>query len=485
MAVSLYTSRVVLATLGVDDFGLNVVVTSAITIFLFLNSSMAGATSRFLTFALGKNDFEKLKKTFSAALTIHIVIALIILLLGETIGLWYLENKMVIPEGRMTAARWVYHLSLASAMITITQVPYNASIIAYERMNVYAYIEIFKTVLLLGIVYLLVIGNFDKLILYAILTLCVSIVITFIYRFYCIKHFGECRYKFEWDKKITRPILSFSLWDLFGNFSLSVKDKGVNIVLNLFYAASVNAAFGIAHQVSAQVTSLASNLITASKPQIIKYYADNNIKQMQILVNNISKFSFLILFAICLPVILEIDFILNLWLKEVPVYTGIFAQLFLVSGLFGIIMNNFNAPIHATGKIKSVTWKISIVQVSVPLVSYFLLKAGGIPVYMPVVIINIGVIVVLIIRLLAVHHLIPEFSIPDFLRKSILPIVYVALPAVILPLFCHYHIAEGWIRLILVTLSSLFSVCILTGYLAMSKEQRMKAIHILKQKIKR
>jgi O-antigen/teichoic acid export membrane protein len=330
MAVSLYTSRVILATLGADDFGLNAVVTSVITIFFFLNYSMAGATSRFLTFELGKGDTEKLGKTFSAALTIHIIIALIILFLGETIGLWYLENKMVILESRMNAARWVYQLSLIAAMFSLTQAPYNASIIAHEKMNAYAYIDILQSCLKLGIVFLLAVGDFDKLIFYAVLTLCVTIVITIIYRVYGVRQFEECKYKFHRDKSIIYPMLSFSGWDLFGNFGNTAKYSGINLILNLFFTASVNAAYAIGHQISGVINRFAYSFLIASQPQIIKYYAEGNIAQMQGLVNQTSKFSFLLLFMLCFPVMLEIDFILNLWLGKVPEYTNISAILFMV-----------------------------------------------------------------------------------------------------------------------------------------------------------
>jgi O-antigen/teichoic acid export membrane protein len=474
MAVSLYTSRVVLATLGADDFGLNAVVTSAITIFYFLNYSMAGATSRFLTFELGKGDVEKLKKTFSAALTIHIIIALIILVLGETIGLWYLENKMVIPEGRMTAARWVYQLSLISAMFSLTQVPYNASIISHEKMNAYAYIEIFQTCLKLGIVFLLVWGNFDKLILYAILTLCVTLVITFCYRIYCIKHFEECKYKYHWDKSIINPMLSFSGWDLLGNFGNTAKYNGINLILNLFFTATINAAYAIGHQVSSVVNRFAYSFLTAAQPQIIKYYAEGEIRKMQDLVNQTSKFSFLLLFMLCFPLMLEIDFTLNLWLKNVPEYTALLSILFMVIVLLESISNVLFRPIHATGNIKQMTIQTSVVYIMILLVAYLGFRFLHLPFYTPLLLTCIAMVIVIAIKLIITYKLIPEFSIREFIHRGVLSAFYVIIPAIIPVVFVWHSLEYGLLRFIFTITLSILLMIISTYYIGINKHQRKR-----------
>jgi O-antigen/teichoic acid export membrane protein len=476
MAVGLYTSRVILTTLGINDYGLNVVVTSAITVFFFLNGSIAGATSRFLTIELGKQDFEKLKRTFSAAITIHIIIALIILILGETIGLWYLENKMVIPEGRMTAARWIYQLSLVSAMITVIQVPYNASIIAHEKMNVYAYIEILNTCLKLGIVYLLIIGNFDKLILYAILTLCVSIVITLIYRAYCIRRFEECRYKFEWDKKIIYPMFSFSGWNLFGMVGISAKDQGVNLVLNLFFTTVANAAYGIAYQVFAAIEHFAFSFIVSARPQIVKYYSTGKIKEMRSLMNNVSKFASLLLFSLCLPLILEIKFILNIWLGKVPEYTVIFCYLFLVNALIFPLNTILNTAIEATGKIKQATITRCIIYILIPIISYLLFKYCNIDAWLPLFMLIMANLAVFMAELLILRYLIRQFSILEIFRKVVLTCIAIIVISTILPVFLHVLLSEGWVRCLLVTLSSLSCTIVATYFIAMNKQMRAKII---------
>jgi O-antigen/teichoic acid export membrane protein len=474
MAVGLYTSQVVLATLGADDFGLNAVVTSAVAIFYFINYSMAGATSRFLTFELGKGDTEKLRKTFSAALTIHVLIALLVLVLGETIGLWYLENKMVIPEGRMTAARWVYQLSLASAMLIITQVPYSAILIARERMNVYAYIEILKTSLLLGIVYLLVVGSLDKLVLYAVLTLLVTLVTTSVYRLYCTRHFEESRYKFHWDRETIRPMLSFSIWNLFGNLGVTLKYQGVNVVLNLFFATAINAAFGLASQVQSAIANVASNFMLAVNPQIIKYYAENKIIEMQNLMINATKYTFLLTFAVCLPLILEIDFILALWLKDVPAYTDIFCQLFLVTILFIAFQRDLIYAIHATEKIKSLALSEGIVNTLIPVLSYIFFKAGNREPYIPLLVMITMNIMLVVISLCIVRSLIARFSIRDFVRRTVCVVLPVVVLVSIIPLLSRCTLTEGWTRLVLVTLTSTICTAIATCCIVMNKQTREK-----------
>jgi O-antigen/teichoic acid export membrane protein len=470
--------------LGKDDFGLNAVVTSVISIFFFLNSSMAGATSRFLTVELGRQDSERLKKTFSAALTIHMMIALITLVLGETIGLWYLENKMVIPEGRMMAARWVYQLSLASAMVTITQVPYNAIIIAREKMNVYAYIEISRACLMLGIVYLLVKGNFDKLILYAILTLCVSLVITLMYRAYCVKHFKECRYTFEWDKKIIHPLFSFSGWKLYETVSLSAKESGANIILNLFWAVA-NAAYGIAQQVSGIVGRFCANFLLSSRPQVIKYYTEGRIKEMESLVINVTKFAFLLFFALSCPLMIEMNFILDLWLLDVPEYSTIFCQLFLIILLIRIFTLSINDAIDGTGKIKKLILIKSTMFLLVPVITYMYFNAGYGLVYISFIIMIITGILNTVVTLGVLHSIVKEFSISRFIKSVIITGTLIAFITAAIPLYIHFSLPEGWSRLCLVVLSSTASIAIFTYYIALDRQRRQRVLAFIMNKIRK
>jgi O-antigen/teichoic acid export membrane protein len=486
LIVSLYTSRVVLSVLGVDDFGLNAIVTSVIAMFNFLNHSMAVSTSRFLTFELGKNDFEKLKRTFSASLTIHVIIAVVVFIFGETVGLWYLENKMVVPQSRMMAARWVYQLSLLSAMLAITQSPYNASIISHEKMNVYAYIEITNTFFRLIIVYILAIGNIDKLILYAILTLCVSIVIALLYRIYCIRHFKECKYRFEWDRKILYPIISLSGWNLYANVGLDTKDKGVNLILNLFFTTVVNAAYGLANQVSAAINSFNTNFLTAVKPQIVKYYAENRIAEMSSLVINATKYSVLLSFALSFPIIVEINFILKLWLKNVPDYANIFCQLFLTIAVINTLWSAVNYIIYATGKVRTMSFTVGTIYLAIPAISYLLFRFINCRiVYAPLLISIAASIAVFFVVLLKTRSLIPQFSISRFLRKAILISLIVIVISSILPLCIHFLLDEGWLRLILVILSLSVAMAVTIYCIVLNQSARNRVLGMIKNNILR
>lgn len=483
MAVGLYTSRVILAVLGQDDFGLNSVVGSIVVMFYFLNNSMSGATSRFLTFELGRKDYDKLKKTFSAALTIHIAIATIVVLLGETVGLWYLENKMVIPEGRMIAARWVYHLSLLSAVITITQVPYSAVIIAREKMDVYAYIEIVKTLLQLGIVFLLIIGNFDKLILYAILTVCISLAITLIYRGYCIARYAECRYEFHTDKEIIKPMLGFSGWSLYTDLAYQAQGSGTNVILNLFFGTVVNAAYGIGLQLSRAVYSFISNFTMAVKPQIIKYYSTGQIREMESLMNSTTRYSFFMLFTLAIPIIMETDFLLEVWLKNPPEYSAMFCRLSLVMMLLNILWINLTYATQATNKMRLASIVTGTLYILIPIISYIALKLEVQLVYLPMLI-AIGMYVfVVIARLLIVKKLIPQLSVSRYCKNVLFLSALTATVGSVFPLCVHHYMGESWLRLILTCAASAVSMAVATYCLGMGAAMRQKVKAVVLKKL--
>lgn len=352
MAVSLYTSRVVLSALGVLDYGIWNVVAGVIAMFSFLNSSMTGATSRFITYELGKGDGQRLQSVFSSALTIHLCIAVLILILGETVGLWFLQNKLVIPEERMFAANIVYQFTILSTMASILQVPFNASIMAHEDMDVYAYVEIGNTVLRLGIVLLLMVIPFDKLITYGGLSIAVSILIISIYVVYCLRRYKGCRLALSADWNTLRPMLSFSGWDLYGNASVMARTQGVNMLLNMFFTATLNAASGIATQVQGAIMSFAGNVLQAFRPQVIRSYAEGNRQRMTNLICKASQYTTLLLLFFTIPLCVEIDYVLGLWLGNVPPYAAILCQYTLVFNVFANLSSCVISGIHATGKIK-------------------------------------------------------------------------------------------------------------------------------------
>ena len=352
MAVTLYTSRVILNTLGVDDYGIYNVVGGVITMLGFVNSSLSGAGARFITYALGEGNKEKQAQVFSTVLIIHYILAVVIVVLGETIGLWFVYNKLVIPEGRMMAAIWVYQCSILTTIISIVSAPYNSLIIAYEKMSAFAYISILEVLLKLGIVFLLVYLPFDKLIVYAILLMLVQVIIRFTYTLYCRKHFDESNAKTRFCPQLAKEIAFYAGWTINGNLAIVANTQGVNILLNMFFGPAVNAARGIAVQVQAALMTFVSNFQTAVNPQIIKSYAANELQYMHSLIIRSTKFGLYLVLLISFPVIFCIRPMLHIWLGIVPEYTDSFVVIMLVIGLISPMSIPLINAIHATGDIK-------------------------------------------------------------------------------------------------------------------------------------
>lgn len=381
MAVALYTSRVVLATLGVIDYGIYNVVGGVVAMFSFINAAMTTSTQRFLTFELGKKDYVQLAKVFAASLNVHYIIGLVGVFLGETIGLWFLNYELNIPPERMTAANCVYQCSVLSFFLSITQVPYNASIVAHEKMDIFAYFSIIDVVLKLLIVYLLVISPFDKLVFYAILILAVTTFSRMLYRFYCRKHFKECRPHLFWDKPLYQQLTGFAGWNLLGSIAWLLRGQGMDIVINLFFGPALNAAKGVANSVTNAVNTFVSNFMTALNPQITKNYAQKEIDTMEKLCYRACRYSFLLLFAIAFPLIMNIDFVLGIWLVEVPKYTAIFVILIIADSLVNAALGSspFITAMMATGDIRNYQIFVSLIIMMVIPISYVVLKLGGDP----------------------------------------------------------------------------------------------------------
>lgn len=420
MAVSLFTARVNLAVLGIEDNGIYHVVGGVVAMFAFLKSSLSGATSRFLTYELGAGNEQKLKDTFAAALNVHIIVAIIVFVLGESIGLWFLNHKLVIPENRLFAAQVVYQLSIIAAMFNITQVPYNASIISHERMNVFAYISILDVILKLLACYLLYITPFDRLITYAILILSITISLQMVYRTYCIRHFAECHFQRKFDKTILKPILQFSGWDLFGNFSVMARNQGVNLVMNIFFGPIVNSAVGFSHTIGTSVLGFSNNFLTAIRPPIVKAYSIGDFEKMEKLMINASKFSFSLLLLLSTPFFFESATILDIWLKTPPQYTDIFCKLELGLSVLSSMFLPLVFAIHASGKIKFMSIVNGSIWLLVIPITWILLKLG----YHPSVpyIIKIGLLFFVVCsNLYSTKKNIPEFNVGLYLKKAVFP----------------------------------------------------------------
>lgn len=352
MVISLYTSRVVLQVLGVDDYGIYQAVGGIVGFMSFINNALGTGSSRFITFGLGEGNLEKLKKIFATTFTGHVILALLIVMVAETAGLWFLHNKMVIPPDRMLAAEWVYQLSILTAFFTLTQVPYNACIIAHEKMAVFAYVSIIDAVCKLLIVYMLLVGDADKLILYAFLHMALQVSILSFYRFYTHKRFPEARFRLRIEKSIFREIMGFSGWSLFASSAIALNSQGILILLNMFFAPAVVTARSISIQVNMTIHQFVSNFQTAVVPQIVKRYAAKDYEGSKKLLLETAKYSFYMMLLLAVPICFTAELLLKLWLGIVPPYTVVFLQLIVVQSLFQVFDTSFYYAIYAKGRLK-------------------------------------------------------------------------------------------------------------------------------------
>lgn len=380
MLVTLYTSRVILDVLGITDYGLYQTVGGVVGMLSFINGALSSGASRFLTFELGTGDKDKLCRTFSTTLIIHLGLAIFLLLICETVGLWFLYNKLVISEDRFFAAVVVYHVSILTAVFNLFTIPYNASIISHERMGAYAYLGIFECVAKLLIAYLIGMGGLDKLILYAVLIFVLQVCVGFFYWGYCILNFNETRFRFDFDKTIFKQILSFSSWSIWAQGSIALKSQGVLLLLNMFFSPSVVAARSISIQVNMAANQFVSNFRTAVNPQIVKRYAANDKEGSKHLLLVSTKYSYYLMWVICLPLCLLAKPVLELWLVEVPDYTVIFLQLILVQSLFQVFDTSFYTALYAKGQLRENALVSPTVGFLTFPVIYLLFKIGCSPV---------------------------------------------------------------------------------------------------------
>lgn len=470
MAVTLYTSRVILQVLGVEDFGIYNVVGGIVTMFTFLNGGMVSATQRYLTFEIGRSDKEKLRKVFTTALQIHTVIAVIIVLLSETVGLWFLHNKMVIPADRMTAAMWVFQCSVVACVVNIMSIPYNADIIAHEKMSAFAYISIVEAALKLGIVFLLMFSPCDRLIVYAILLLAVQIAVRLIYTKYCSRHFEESKYGHLLDKSLFREMAFFAGWSFWGNLAGVLYTQGLNMMLNIFFGPVVNAARGIAVQVQGAVQQFVSNFQVALNPQITKNYAVGDLEQMHSLMFRSARFSFFLLFFLTLPILLETNFLLTIWLRTVPENTVIFTQIMICISLIYATANPCVIANQATGKVKVYQMVIGSILLTIVPISYIVLKLGA-PAWSVFIVHFCVESVAQFTRMYMLRKLI-HLPVCEYFKNIYLPIAAVVTVAVIMPVIVHSQLAEGWLRFIVVGFTSVVSVSLSVFIIGLTKSER-------------
>lgn len=484
MGVSLYTSRIVLNTLGVSNFGIYNVVGGVVAMFSLINGSLSTASQRFITFELGKKTEQRLKETFSITVTIHTLIAIVIFILAETVGLWFLNAKMNIPTDRMVAANWVFQCSVLTFLIEIISVPYNASIIAHEHMKAFAYVSIVEVTLKLAVVFLLQYFIFDKLELYAILILVVYIIIRLIYGIYCKKYFEECKYKFYWDKAMFHQIASFAGWNFIGTSSSVLMTQGVNILLNIFFGVIVNAAQGIAMQVQNAVGSFISNFMTALNPQITKSYAGGEREYMMTLVQQGARFSFYLMFILSLPILIETESILKLWLKIVPEYAVIFVRLSLIFAISQTLSNTLVTAMMATGKIKRFQIIVGGIQLLNFPFSYIALRIG-LPPQSTLIIAIIMSFICLSARLWLLRGMI-GLSAKYYLSNVFGNVMIVAACSVIIPIIVYMHMGSSLIRVFTVCSVSVLSTITVMYFIGLTTKERgfiQDKIHVFITKV--
>ena len=469
-----------LNTLGAEDYGIYNVVAGVVTMFSFLSGAMATASQRYFAFEMGKGNEEGLQKIFSVTMTIYVLLALIIMLLAETVGLWFVNTKLVIPTERMVAARWIYQFAILSFMVTLLTTPYMASIIAHENMNVYAYVSIVEAALKLGIVFVLQALPYDKLIVYGGLLLIVACINTELYRGYCKKHYSECRFRLVWDKVLFKEMVSYSGWNLFGASVGVVKNQIINILLNIFFGPLVNAARGIASQVNSAVVSFSQGFSAAMQPQIIKNYASENYKETIQLVFRGCKGTFFLMYLFSLPLMIEMPYVLRLWLKEPPEMAVLFTRLALLEALIDSISYPIQTLAHATGKMKLYQGSVGgVLLLNLP-ISYCALKLGA-PAYAVMVIAVILAFVAFFVRLFVVKCL-SQLSIKSFLWSVVLPVVIVALLASVLPAIISQNLNTGFVRLVFTTVVSCFPFGFLFFLWGLSPSEKKAVVIMIKKR---
>lgn len=471
MAISLYTSRIVLQVLGVTDYGIYNVVGGVVTMFSFLNGAMVTSTQRYITYYLGIGDYAKQCEVFTTCVQIHAVISLIVVLLAETVGLWFLYTQMVIPSPRFTASLWVFHLSVVTMVVQIMSVPYNSVIIAHEQMGAFAYISIFEVTLKLLIVYLLTISNMDKLVLYAILIAVVQLLVRYIYTNYCLSHFSECKLRRIWDFSLFRAIGSFAGWNLWGNLAGTLMSQGLNLLLNVFFGPVVNAARGIAQQVEIALTQFSSNFLMAVNPQITKTYARSEMDEMHKLVFRACKFSYFMLFLLSLPIVFETEVILGIWLKTPPENTALFLRLALAIVLVDTLARPLMTAAAATGKVRLYQSVIGGILLLIVPLSYVVLRLGGDP-FSVYIVHFLVVVIAFIVRLFIIRPMI-GLSLSEYFHKVILPVCCVTLLSLPIPLLLKSVLYSSITSSLLVAITCFVSVGVVSYYVGLTYSERL------------
>lgn len=487
LCVSLYTTRVVLNMLGVVDFGVYNVVCGFVSMFAFLNISMSNGIQRFFNYEYGKNGEVGANKVYNTGFLIQTILCIIVIILSETIGIWYLQNKMVIPIERMYAARWVFQLSILSFVFLIIKAPYNAAVMAHERLDFFALMSILDVTIKLAILFIIPHLNGDRLIYYGIVYAMISLLDLTAYHLYCKIKFPEIHFNFEIHTDLFKSMLGFSGWNVFGTFSIMMKEQGLSLILNLFFGPVVNAARGIANQVYSGIQGFVANITTPVRPQIVQSYAASNIQHALNLTYSMCKLSCSFYYMMALPVCLEVNFILNLWIGEnIPNHAAAFIIITLATSFTSNLHSAISNLVHATGKMKRFQLVSSIIKLSSVVFAFVSLKIGSSA--------EFALIIVMIVDIIA--HIVSCFIVSKItffpLRKYfdivIIPIFTIVVLSTFIPLIPRFFMSEGWLRLITTTLCSIISISItlfLWGLNSSEKQMFLNLIQNLRTKIKK
>lgn len=482
MVVTLYTSRVILQILGVDDYGIYILVAGFVSFFSFISRGLTTAIQRFLNTALGIGDKVELQKVFSISINIFILMSILIITIGETIGVWFVNSHLNIHESRMYAMNWVFQTSLLVFVVSIMRIPYNALIIAHERMDFFAYASIIEAILKLLIVFLLRIINIDKLILYSILFLCVTVIVNIIYYFYCKIEFSECQYKKVIDASLTSNLLSFSTWSMLGQIAVIGRGQGINYFINHYYSVSVNAAQGISNQVSGAMNNLVSNFQTAFNPQLFQTYASNEINEHCRLLYSSCKFSYYLLLMMVIPICFNMEMVLLTWLSVVPQYSIEFCNLGLISYLLLSLSSPLTTTIFANGNIKNYQISLMIIHSTDLLISMIVLKMGFVP--YSIAIVNVFIQVVFLIIRFVFASKVSNINFSSFFNQVILPVCSTTILAMILPILFLYNSNNTYHTFVICIIDMIWVILII--YLAgLNKNEKLminsKILQIIKK----
>lgn len=483
MIVSLYTSRVILNALGVEDYGIYNVVGGVVLMFTVLSGSLSAAISRFITFELGKGDTDKLKKVFCTAINVQIVLIIIITILLETLGLWFLNHKMVIPSERLVAANWVFQFSVLTFAVNLWSVPYNATIIAHEKMSAFAYISLIEAFAKLLVAFVIMFNSIDRLIYYGILMLVIGLIQRFIYTWYCKNNFEECHYHLIYDKRTTYEMFGFAGWNFIGASSAVLRDQGGNMIVNLFFGPTVNAARGVAMAINKAVTGFVSNFMTALNPQITKTYANGEHEYMFKLIFQGARLSYYILLVLVLPIIFTTQYLLEMWLGIVPEHAVNFARLVLVFTMSESLAGPLVTVMLATGNIRNYQLIVGGCQLLNLPISYFFLKAG----YPPETIFVVAIVVSVLCEITRLFMLRGMINLPvrSFLRKVYFNVIVVTIISAILPyITMRFSGLESLGTFLLICLISVISA-LLTIYIVGCDKHDKQMIHVGINKIRK